>query len=224
MTAVPNTVRIRNALENAIVAGHYSPGVRLDPEELARKYDVSRTPVREALQQLQASGLVRVVPKRGTFVSQWDVDEVTERIEVMAEIESLCARLAARRISEQELTELEVTHEASRQKAGADDVDGYYTQNSMFHHCIYRATHNDFLVQEATRLHAILQPYRRIQLKVRYRMERSYSEHDTIISAIRTGDQATAAAAMRNHVLVQGDRFHDLVAALRQSPTNKEED
>ncbi len=222
MTAVPNTVRIRKALENAIVAGHYAPGVKLDPEKLARKYDVSRTPVREALQQLQASGLVRVVPKRGTFVSQWNADEVTERIEVMAEIESMCARLATRRISEQELAELESTHDASRLRVEAGDVDGYYTQNSMFHHCIYRATHNDFLVQEATRLHAILQPYRRIQLKVRNRMERSYSEHDTIISAIRTGDHAAAAEAMRCHVIVQGDRFHDLVAALRQPPTNRD--
>lgn len=218
MSTVPNTVRIRKALENAIVAGHYSPGVKLDPEELARKYAVSRTPIREALQQLQASGLVRVVPKRGTFVSQWNVDEVTERIEVMAEIESMCARLAARRISQPELTELESTHEACRQKAEAGDIDGYYTQNSLFHHCIYRATHNDFLVQEATRLHAILQPYRRIQLKVRNRMKRSYTEHAAILLAIRSGDHVAAADAMREHVIVQGDRFHDLVAALRQPP------
>lgn len=224
MTAIPNTVRIRKALENAIVAGQYAPGMKLDPEELARQYDVSRTPIREALQQLQASGLVRVVPKRGTFVSQWNVDEVSERIEVMAEIESMCARLAARRIDDQELAELERTHEASHLRVKAGDIDGYYTQNSMFHHGIYRATHNDFLVQEATRLHAILQPYRRIQLKVRNRMERSYSEHDAIISAIRTGDQTAAAEAMRKHVIVQGDRFHDLVAALRQPAARRSAD
>lgn len=216
MNAVPTTVKIRKALENAIVDGRYPPGLKLDPEQLAREFDCSRTPIREALQQLQESGLVRVVPKRGTFVSQWNVDEITERVEVMAEIEAMCARLAARRISESELDELETAHEACRQMVESGNADGYYAENSTFHHCIYRATHNEFLQQEATRLHAILQPYRRLQLQARNRMKHSYSEHDAIVTAIRAGDGDAASLAMRDHVIVQGDRYHDLVAALRQ--------
>src|SRR5688572_14347173 len=102
---VANAVRIREALENAIVDGRYSPGSRLDPEALAREFDCSRTPIREALQQLEASGLVRVAAKRGTFVSEWSVEELAERFEVMAELEAMCARLAARRITEDELAE-----------------------------------------------------------------------------------------------------------------------
>ena len=103
MSTVPNTVRVREALENAIVDGRYPPGSRLDPEALAREFDCSRTPIREALQQLEASGLVRVAAKRGTFVSEWSVEELAERFEVMAELEAMCARLAARRISDAEL-------------------------------------------------------------------------------------------------------------------------
>ena len=62
----------------------------------------------------------------------------------------------------------------------------------------------------------MLQPYRRMQLKVRNRMMRSFAEHDAVVARIRAGDGEGAAKALRNHVIVQGDRFHDLIAALRQ--------
>jgi DNA-binding GntR family transcriptional regulator len=216
VSTVPNTVRIREALENAIVEGRYSPGSRLDPEALAREFDCSRTPIREALQQLEESGLVRVAPKRGTFVSEWSVEELAERFEVMGELEAMCARLAARRITESEMTELEAAHEGCRRLVEAGDIDAYYAANSEFHACIYRATHNSFLTREASRLHAVLQPYRRMQLQVRHRMTRSFAEHDAVVAAIRASDDLGAAEAMRDHVVIQGDRFHDLLAAMRQ--------
>lgn len=215
MNTVPSALRIRQALENAIVDGRFPPGAKLDPMALAREFACSRTPIREALQQLEASGLVRVAPKRGTFVSEWSVEELAERFEMMAELEAACARLAARRISEAELARLEAAHEACRREAEAGDVESYYAENSTFHTCIYEATHNQFLAGEAKRLHAVLQPYRRMQLQVRGRMVRSLDEHAAIVAAIRSGDDAAAAAAMRDHVIIQGDRFHDLVAVLR---------
>ena len=218
MSTIPNTVRIREALETAIINGRFSPGAKLDPEALAREFACSRTPIREALQQLEASGLVRVAPKRGTFVSEWNVEELAERFETMAELEAVCARLAARRISDGEFDALQAAHEACRRKAEVGDVDGYYAENTTFHTCIYRATHNEFLAREASRLHAVLQPYRRMQLQVRNRLARSFDEHDAIVAAIQAGDDAAAAEAMRSHVIIQGDRFHDLVAALRQQP------
>ncbi len=216
MSTVPNVVRIREALENAIVDGRYAPGSRLDPEALAREFECSRTPIREALQQLEASGLVRVAAKRGTFVSEWSVEELAERFEVMAELEAMCARLAARRITDVEMTELEEAHEACRRLAETGDIDRYYAANSDFHACVYRATHNVFLAREASRLHAVLQPYRRMQLQVRNRMARSFAEHEAVVAAIRDGDADGAAEAMRDHVVIQGDRFHDLLAAMRR--------
>lgn len=134
----------------------------------------------------------------------------------MAELEAMCARLAARRITEAEMDGLEAAHEDCRRLAEAGDIDAYYAANSEFHGCIYRATHNAFLEREASRLHAVLQPYRRMQLQVRNRMGRSFAEHDAVVAAIRAGDDAAAADAMRDHVVIQGDRFHDLLAAMRQ--------
>lgn len=216
MATISNTLRIRNALENAIVRGVYQPGARLDPEALEREFDCSRTPIREALHQLEASGLVRIFPKRGTFVTEWSAEELAERFEVMAEVEATCGRLAARRIMDSEMRALEQAHDACRQRAEAGDVEGYYARNSDFHHCIYRATHNAFLEREASRLHAMLQPYRRMQLQVRNRMSRSFAEHDAVVQMIRVGDGDGVARSLRDHVIVQGDRFHDLIVVLRR--------
>lgn len=217
MSTIPTATRIRNTLENAIVAGRYLPGARIDPELLEQEFGCSRTPVREALYQLESSGLVKIMPKRGTFVSAWTPDQLAERFEVMAETEASCGRLAARRITDGEMAAFVSIHEQCRALAGAGDSEGYYRHNSLFHHCIYRATHNSFLAQEAARLHAMLQPYRRMQLRVRNRMGRSFREHDRVVEAIRSGDGEAAATALRDHVIVQGERFHDLLAMVRQA-------
>lgn len=222
MSTIPNALRIRNALENDIVAGVYAPGDRLDPEALERQFDCSRTPIREALYQLESSGLVQVQPKRGTFVTSLSPEELAERFEMMAEIESVCSRLAARRISEAELIQFETIHRRCEAASVAGDVEEYYRQNSLFHHCIYNATQNAFLAREASRLHAMLQPYRRMQLRVRNRMPRSFAEHDAVVTAIRAGDAEAAAQAIYSHVIVQGDRFHDLLAALRRDAEERQ--
>ncbi|WP_346798013.1 GntR family transcriptional regulator [Halomonas sp. Bachu 37] len=215
MSRVSQAQRLRALLEDAIIEGRCSPGSRLDPEALAREYQCSRTPIREALQQLAASGMVRVMPKRGTFVTELSVTELVERFEVMAELEGMCARLSARRITEAELVALREAHEACRLRAEAGDTNGYYYENGIFHQRIYEASHNSFLTQEAARLHATLQPYRRMQLQVRHRLERSFIEHEAVVAAIAAGDEVQAETLLRDHVVIQGERFNDLVASMQ---------
>lgn len=216
MARIPQAQRLRDLLEDAIVDGRYSPGDKLDPEALARDYDCSRTPIREALQQLSASGMVRVLPKRGTFVAQLGVTELVERFEVMAELEGMCARLAARRIMAEELDALHRANDACRECMKAHDADGYYYENGTFHHLIYQASHNAFLTQEASRLHAILKPYRRLQLHARHRIESSFEEHQSIMAALERGDAVAAEVAIQSHVQIQGERFNDLVASMQR--------
>ncbi|WP_447894918.1 GntR family transcriptional regulator [Vreelandella sp. GE22] len=216
MAKVSQAQRLRDLLEDAIVAGRFNPGERLDPDALALEYACSRTPIREAIQQLAVSGMVQVVPKRGTFVTQLGVSELVERFEVMAELEGLCGRLAARRISGQEHVALTQALKACRTMAEQGDTNGYYYENSVFHHCLYAASHNQFLAQEAARLHALLQPYRRMQLQVRMRVESSLAEHEAIVEAIEAGDGKTTERLLREHVTVQGERFNDLVASIRE--------
>lgn len=217
MPPPPTLSRIRQSLENAILNGEYLPGARLDPEALARGFGCSRTPIRDALQQLEASGLVQVQPKCGTFVTQWSVEELAERFEVMAEVEATCARLAARRITEGELADFAAAHDACNAAALTGDVEAYYLANTLFHRCLYTATHNRFLLDEATRLHRMLQPYRRLQLRSRNRIAASLAEHAAILAAVGRGDAEGAAQVTHAHIIVQGDRFHDLIAAVREA-------
>jgi DNA-binding GntR family transcriptional regulator len=136
--------------------------------------------------------------------------------EVMAELESMCGRLAARRILPAELARLREAHQACEEARDAGKPDLYYQLNEVFHRRIYEASHNGFLAEQAIALHRRLRPYRRLQLRVRNRMQSSFSEHAGIVEAIVAGNGDQAAELLRSHVVVQGERFTDLVATLRQ--------
>ena len=209
------TGRLKDEIENEIIAGRFQPGERLDEVSLAERYGVSRTPIREALHALAASGLLEVRPHRGTIVAEVSPDRLFEMFEVMAEMEAMCGRLAARRMTEAEHGELGTAHRACGIAEQKGDSDQYYYENERFHFCIYEGSHNGFLADQCKTLHRRLQAYRRLQLRVRNRMTTSYREHGEIAAAIKAGNGEDAADKLRRHVLVQGDRFADLVSSLR---------
>ncbi|MGH8351974.1 MAG: GntR family transcriptional regulator [Pseudomonas sp.] len=206
--------KLRDSLEDDIVNGRLKPGERLDEASLTERFQVSRTPVREALQQLAATGLVQIISKRGTYVAELSLPQLIEMFEVMGELESMCARLCARRISTGERVELLEALEACRQAAARGDSDTYYYENERFHNIIYQGSHNSFLVQQTRLLHARLKPYRRLQLRVSNRMQRSLAEHETVAEAIIAGDGQRAADCLRDHVVIQGERFSDFVSSV----------
>lgn len=216
--APPSTrrsVQLSEEIEERIVTGAYPPGRRLDEQELADSFGVSRTPVREALIQLASIGLVEIKPRRGATVPEVGADRVCEMFEVMAELEAMCGRLAARRITPSEQYALLEAHHACEAARDANTPDVYYQLNEVFHQRLYGASHNAFLAEQATALHRRLRPYRRLQLRVRNRMANSFNEHQAIVDAIVKGDSDLAAAQLRAHVTVQGERFADLLATLR---------
>src|SRR3954464_13270360 len=132
---------LREAIEEEVATGQLAPGTHLDEIELARRFGVSRTPIREALSLLAGEGLVEIRPRRGAVVAQISPQRLVEMFEVMAELEAMCARLAARRISATELGVLEQAHEGCRDAAQRLDSDGYFYANEHFHHAIYVASH-----------------------------------------------------------------------------------
>jgi DNA-binding GntR family transcriptional regulator len=208
---------IRETLEQRIVEGEFTDGERLDEVKLATRFGVSRTPLREALRMLAGSGLVELVPRRGAFVRHPGVVELVEMFEVMAELEAMCGRHAARRISPGALAELSVAARACELAMEKQDPDAYYHRNEEFHQLIYRAAGNSFLAAEAIRLQKRLRPFRRMQLRARGRMAQSMKEHAAILKALEAGDGDLAAAGLRGHVAVQGERFHDLLSAYEQA-------
>ena len=196
-----------------IFSGELASGQRLDEVRLSERFCVSRTPLREAFQRLEASGLIELLPRRGAFVRAAKPHEMVEMFEVMAEIEALAGRLAARRASAEQIQQLSA--ECSACSEAADDPDRYYRANERFHHAIYAASGNAFLQAEAERLHNRLRPFRRLQLRVRGRVKQSLDEHEEILQALKSGDGDATANALRAHIAIQGERFGDLIASYR---------
>lgn len=209
--------KLRDEIENGIVTGVFEPGERLDEVQLATRFGVSRTPIREALMQLSAIGLVEIRPRRGAVVVDPGPQQVFEMFEVMAEMEGMAGALAARRHTDEDRKALLVAHEKCEQATLSQDTDAYYYENEEFHRAIYGASHSGFLQEQCIALHRRLRPYRRLQLRVRNRMNVSFSEHGEIVDAILAGDADTARTLLRNHIAVQGDRFGDLVANLART-------
>jgi DNA-binding GntR family transcriptional regulator len=137
--------------------------------------------------------------------------------EVMAELEAFCGKLAARRINADGIRHLKTLTDTCEAAMQSGDSDRYYRANEQLHHAFYQLSGNRFLARQATDLHKRLQPYRRLQLRVPYRMRQSMHEHRSIVDAICQGNASEAAQAIRAHVAIQGEKFNDLVADLPMS-------
>ncbi len=207
---------LRDAIEEMIAVGTYAPGQHLDETELAASFGVSRTPIRETLIGLASRGLVVIRPRRGAVVAEFGPQQLVEMFEVMSELEASCSRLAARRMTPAEQATLLAAHAACNAARDAVDEDEYYYKNEAFHEAIYAGSHNQFLIDQTRALYRRLRPYRRLQLRVRDRIANSYAEHDAVVDAIIKGDSEKAAQLTREHVMIQGQRFADLMASLPQ--------
>jgi DNA-binding GntR family transcriptional regulator len=215
--------RLREAIEELIATAQFPPGMRLDETELAARFSVSRTPLREALFQLASMGIVTTQPRRGAIVALVTPQRLLEMFDVMAELEAMCGRLAARRMSPEEHKALAAAHKACEKARNGDDSDTYYHANEHFHYLIYEGSHNAFLTEQTKALHRRLRPYRRLQLRVRNRVPASFREHQAVVDAILAGDSELTARRLREHVLVQGERFADLIASLENLHAQKAE-
>jgi len=205
---------IRQRLADDILHGVYPPGARLDEQRLAERFEMSRTPVREALQQLISAGLVEVRPHRGAIVSLPTDAALAEMFEVMGEIEASCARLAAQRISPSERVKLEAVHRATADAVRANDRDTYRKLNFDFHDVIYRASHNEFLSSTAQAIRQRIAPFRRAQFEISDRLTKSHTEHEAIVQAILSGDSERASTMARTHVSYVRAASHDYVHGL----------
>jgi DNA-binding GntR family transcriptional regulator len=214
MNNLPLSIQVTKKIEDDIVFGNLPPGTKLDEQELCDRYNVSRTPVREALKLLAADGLVEIRPRRGAIVPKIEPLVLCEMFEVMAELEGMCGRLAARRIQAQEKENLIKLHHNCKQYVLAEDSESYYEENKNFHFAIYHASHNSFLIEQASSLHKRLHPYRRLQLRVHNRMPQSYAEHEALLQAILDGDDILAEQLLKAHVSIQGAKFTDFIASL----------
>lgn len=193
--------QIRNALTDEIASGQLEAGSALDEQQLADRFGASRTPVREALHQLSVSGLVEIRPRRGVVVTRLTPERIMDMFETTAEVEAMCVRLATFRMTPLERSRLHDLHDASGGMVRAGDVDAYDGMNREFHETLYRATHNDFMAEQALAIRARLNAFRRTQLRQGARIAASRLEHGGVLAAMAEGDGDTAARRMRAHML-----------------------
>jgi DNA-binding GntR family transcriptional regulator len=205
--------KLLETIEERIVTGEYPAGTRLDEVELAEAFGVSRTPIREALIQLSVMNMIEKRPRKGWVVTEVSPARLCEMFEVMAELEAMCGRLAARRASLFQQQLIKAAHEACR---NAKDPDTYFRLNEEFHLAIYEASQNAFLIEEVRALARRVRPYRRLQLRFRERLKTSFMEHEEIVSAILAGDSTRTEERLRSHVIIQGQRFTDLVESMEK--------
>ena len=196
---------VRSALEQDIFTGRLAPATRLDEDAIAQRFSVSRTPVREALLQLIETGLVEKPSRQRALVAPLDVRRLIQSFEALSELEAVCARFAARRMTGQEKEELVEIQQASDAALLAGDDEEYGRLGVRFHVAIWRGTHNDVLFETTRSLSVRLMPFRMFQLLYKGRPEANNDDHKALLALILAGSSEESYVLMRGHVTVQGD-------------------
>lgn len=212
VAGITHAESVRLAIEQDIFTGRLVPGAALDEESIARRFAVSRTPVREAMLQLIQSGLVDKQPRQGAIVARTDIKTMIQMFEVMSELEGICGKFAARRMSGEEKDTLQDIHDRSVIALRDNDQDEYYALSRRFHLSIISGTHNEELIEMTNKLGVKLVPYRRFQLSYPGRSDSNLRDHTDILDAIKKGDSGAAHELFRKHTTVQGDVLAEYIA------------
>lgn len=181
----------------AIDTGSYRPGDRLVESELAERFGVSRTPIREALQRLETQSMLSR-DGRSLIVASLDHNQMADLYVVRTELEGLAARLAARHATVEEVQVLRELVEDDRSRVG--DPDALARANRRFHKQIHLASHNHYLVQQLDLVHRSMALMATTSLAVEGRGEEAIAEHSAIVKAIEAGDGDAAAKALSEHI------------------------
>ena len=193
----PNQKDAYGLILEAIDRGVYRPGDRLVENELAERFGVSRTPIREALQRLETQSLL-TRDGRSLIVASLDHNQMAELYSVRAELEGLAAQLAARHATDEEMRVLRDMMEEDRLLL--DDPNALAQANRRFHRQIHLASHNRFLVQQLNLVHQSMALMATTSLAAEGRSTKALEEHDMIVKAIEARDEEKAREALRAHI------------------------
>ena len=206
---------LRRRIADDILAGAIPPGARLDERSLAEEHGVSRTPVREAIQQLVSAGLATSKPHSGAIVQSVEPARVASLCEASILLESLCARLAAARITAVELGRLRKIHAACEACHRDDDANGYALENRNFHSAIIAATQNRDLADSVEYCRLRIAPFQRTPFRSHARRAASQEEHQRIIDALDRAVPEAAEQAMIDHLKAAAIAIDEYLTAPR---------
>lgn len=186
-------------IKEKIITAKMPPGSVINEAQLMEEFELGRTPIREALKQLQMENLVMVAPRKGMFVADVAVTDLVQIFEVRVELESFATRLAAQRIGEQELTDLQKLAE-NYQSADTTDKDYLIKLDGEFHSLLARATHNKFLIKELEYYYNLSLRIWHIALKYAQPDDIDIAAHLEILEAIQARNTKKAGQRMKKHI------------------------
>lgn len=187
-------------LENDILNGKYKPGDSLIETKLSDELGVSRTPVREAIRQLELEGLVQTIPNKGAIVTGLSEKDIEDIYTIRMMIEGLAARWAAEKITEEELKELQETIELEEFYTNKNDTYNILRLDSKFHEIIFRASKSKPLMNTLTMFHHYLQRARNSSLGMTGRANEALQEHKAILRAIMENNPEKAESLTTEHI------------------------
>ena len=200
MAAISLRGKVFDKIREDILKGRYKKGDELVECTIGKELGVSRTPVREAIRQLELEGLVQLIPNKGAFVTGISSKDVMDMYQIRAKLEGLCAAMAAENITKEQLEEMEEAVYLSDFHADKGNYEQVCQQDGRFHQLLYQASGSGILAHTLSDFHEYLQRVRMASVKFRMRARPSNSEHKTILEAIRTKDTKRAEEAAYLHI------------------------
>lgn len=205
---------VADVLREAILRGILAAGQQLRQEEIARQLGVSHIPVREALRQLEAEGLVRLRPYRGFEVSELSPEEVEELYEIRIPLECQALRLALPHLTDQDLEQAQAVLDAIDAEA---DPSAWSELNTRFHSILYAPSGRQRLLNLIRTLRTNVDRYLRLYISVMQRKAYSQREHRAILEAVRRRDEAQALRALEEHLDIACRMLVDYLRRERQA-------
>lgn len=191
---------VSEALREAITNGSIKPGERLMEIQLAEELGVSRTPIREAIRRLELEGFLVMVPRRGTYVADLSIKDINEVFEIRTSLDVLAAGLAAERITEEELEQMERLLVQIGEYIDAGDADKIVEADGQLHDILYQASRNDRLVGIINNLREQFTRFRSISMAYPGRIKNTLEEHRRLVEAIAQRDPDLAQQCAREHM------------------------
>jgi len=196
--------KILENIRDAILKGELKPGERVSEPDIAERYGISRTPIREAFRQLESEGYLTVVPRKGAVVAKHTEKDIEEFYSIKSVLEGYAAHLAAEKMTAKDLDKLEAINNRLAKLSKTNDVKTFFRVHNEFHEYFIRAAGNQRLLEL---IHQLLQKFEYLRvasLSINGRMEISVQEHKKILDAFRRNDGAAADLLVRKNAAYGG--------------------
>lgn len=187
-------------LRDAITFGDLNPGEKLVEKAVCEMFDIGRTPVREALRQLQMEGYIDVSPNKGAVIRKVSIEELDNVYDVLALLEGYSAEMATKNITAPQLTELRKISKETRKAANASDHRNWFVKNDHFHSYLIDLAGNPILTEEIKKFRRRVYRYRALALTLQGNIENLARQHDAVVMSVAQGKSRSASLAMRQHV------------------------